>query len=481
MTYKGYSAKVEFDDEARIFHGEVIGIRDVVTFQGLTVDELEKAFHDSVDDYLDMCGSRGEEPEKPFSGKFVVRVSPDVHRKIYVAAKRTGQSINAWLGTVLQELPEEGHKVSKAKRTEKMPEAQRLVDKLLKLKQEINSLGHNHPLLYVQLGFVEKMELDSLHGIGTFSPYVTTLHTLVDKCLSKYDDYGSFTELKNTYSEAIIFSKLNSVLNIEKVLESSSKSPDFKTTFESNTIYIEMKSLNMADGPLKHKNIMESAFEGKARLEAKLAEARKAQKTQGNIIVSDARVDEPYLSSGKPYDPSSRKLVVETLIDKIRQNIKKEQFSLGDTVLLIDFSDQLPLPEKPEQSLQERYVGEYWDNTEVFENAQNLSMTDHMKYLSSVEAELKRKRYIWQAKGCLWHVLFGEMGTNLVEPEDPSEVLEKQGILKEYDFVKGVMFHIDGGFYACMRDVQPTTIFNLFTYLSHIDFVRNKSFCKLES
>jgi predicted HicB family RNase H-like nuclease len=101
MTYKGYSAKAEFDDEAMIFHGEVIGIRDVVTFQGKTVNELIEAFHDSVDDYLDMCESRGEEPEKPFSGRFVVRVSPEVHRKIYVAAKKTGQSINAWLNATL--------------------------------------------------------------------------------------------------------------------------------------------------------------------------------------------------------------------------------------------------------------------------------------------------------------------------------------------------------------------------------------------
>ncbi len=107
MTYKGYSAKVDFDDEAMIFHGEVTGIRDVVTFQGKTVDELKNAFHDSVDDYLDMCKSRGEEPEKPFSGKFVVRVSPDVHRKIYMAAKRAGQSINAWLNTTLQKISDE--------------------------------------------------------------------------------------------------------------------------------------------------------------------------------------------------------------------------------------------------------------------------------------------------------------------------------------------------------------------------------------
>jgi predicted HicB family RNase H-like nuclease len=81
MNYKGYIAKVEFDDEAMIFHGEVIGIRDVVTFQGKSVKEIEKAFHDSVDDYLDLCKDRGEELDKPFSGKFVVKISPDIHRK----------------------------------------------------------------------------------------------------------------------------------------------------------------------------------------------------------------------------------------------------------------------------------------------------------------------------------------------------------------------------------------------------------------
>jgi predicted HicB family RNase H-like nuclease len=103
MIYKGYSAKVEFDDKALVFHGEVIGIRDVVTFQGKAVNELIEAFQDSVDDYLDMCESRGEEPEKPFSGKFVVRVSPEVHRNIYMAAKKTGQSINSWLNATLGE------------------------------------------------------------------------------------------------------------------------------------------------------------------------------------------------------------------------------------------------------------------------------------------------------------------------------------------------------------------------------------------
>jgi predicted HicB family RNase H-like nuclease len=65
MKYKGYTGHVEYDDEAKIFHGEVLGIKDVVTFQGTTVDEIEQAFKDSVDDYLAFCMERGEEPDKP--------------------------------------------------------------------------------------------------------------------------------------------------------------------------------------------------------------------------------------------------------------------------------------------------------------------------------------------------------------------------------------------------------------------------------
>ncbi len=74
MKYKGYTGHVEYDDEAKIFHGEVLGIKDVVTFQGTTVDEIDQAFKDSVDDYLAFCKERGEEPDRPFSGKFNLRI-----------------------------------------------------------------------------------------------------------------------------------------------------------------------------------------------------------------------------------------------------------------------------------------------------------------------------------------------------------------------------------------------------------------------
>jgi predicted HicB family RNase H-like nuclease len=102
MEHKGYVGRVEYDDEAGIFHGEVINTRDVITFQGATVQELRKAFRDSVEDYLDFCAERGEEPEKPFSGQFVTRISPDLHRRINIAASLSGKSLNAWVAEQLE-------------------------------------------------------------------------------------------------------------------------------------------------------------------------------------------------------------------------------------------------------------------------------------------------------------------------------------------------------------------------------------------
>ncbi|MCB0045741.1 MAG: type II toxin-antitoxin system HicB family antitoxin [Caldilineaceae bacterium] len=103
MNYKGYVGKVEFDDEANIFHGEVVNLRDVITFQGESVQELRQAFQDSVEDYLAFCAERGEEPERPFSGKFTVRISPELHRKLYVHAKLQDKSLNSWINMLFEE------------------------------------------------------------------------------------------------------------------------------------------------------------------------------------------------------------------------------------------------------------------------------------------------------------------------------------------------------------------------------------------
>lgn len=102
MSYKGYEAVIEFDDEAELFHGEVINLRDVITFQGASVAELKDALKDSIEDYLAFCKERGEEPEKPFSGQFVVRADPSLHKAVFSAAKRAGVSLNKWVTAALE-------------------------------------------------------------------------------------------------------------------------------------------------------------------------------------------------------------------------------------------------------------------------------------------------------------------------------------------------------------------------------------------
>ncbi len=102
MNYKGYDALVTYDEDAELFHGEVMNTRDVITFQGASVTELKTAMAESIEDYLAFCQQRGEEPEKPFSGQFVVRVDPPVHRAAVAAAKREGMSLNRWVANLLE-------------------------------------------------------------------------------------------------------------------------------------------------------------------------------------------------------------------------------------------------------------------------------------------------------------------------------------------------------------------------------------------
>ncbi len=102
IEYKGYIGVIEYDDEAGKFHGEVINLRDVVTFEGECVEDLRKALKDSVEDYLEFCAGRSEEPEKPFSGNLPLRIDPELHRKIYIEAKRAGKSVNGLINETLK-------------------------------------------------------------------------------------------------------------------------------------------------------------------------------------------------------------------------------------------------------------------------------------------------------------------------------------------------------------------------------------------
>ncbi|MBX9744381.1 MAG: type II toxin-antitoxin system HicB family antitoxin [Chlamydiales bacterium] len=104
MKYKAYQGQVTYDEEAKIFHGEVIGLRDVVTFQGTSVDELEQSFKDSVDEYLSFCKELGRTPEKPFSGNLMLRLPPELHERAAYEARCSGVSLNAWLKQGVQKL-----------------------------------------------------------------------------------------------------------------------------------------------------------------------------------------------------------------------------------------------------------------------------------------------------------------------------------------------------------------------------------------
>ena len=97
MNYKGYKGYAVYDDKAHIFHGELVGIRAVITFQGTTVAELEQAFKDSINDYLNWCKKRGKEPEKAVSGKLNLRMPPELYTKVAVQAAQQGMSINSYI------------------------------------------------------------------------------------------------------------------------------------------------------------------------------------------------------------------------------------------------------------------------------------------------------------------------------------------------------------------------------------------------
>ncbi len=103
MSFKGYTARVEFDERDSIFVGRVLGIRDIISFEGTTVAELRAEFEAAINDFLKECAERGVSPEKPASGKLMLRVPPEVHAAAAVAAQASGKSLNQWAAEALRE------------------------------------------------------------------------------------------------------------------------------------------------------------------------------------------------------------------------------------------------------------------------------------------------------------------------------------------------------------------------------------------
>ncbi len=102
LKYRGYTGSVNFDADDKIFHGRVLGVSDVIGFEGKSVNELEQDFASSIDDYFEMCQELGREPEKPFSGRFMVRVPSELHCAIALKAKKENKSINSWIAEICE-------------------------------------------------------------------------------------------------------------------------------------------------------------------------------------------------------------------------------------------------------------------------------------------------------------------------------------------------------------------------------------------
>ena len=102
MTYRGYSARVEYDAQDKLFVGHLAGIRDIIGFHGKSVAQLEKAFREAVDDYLATCEKLDQKPDKPYSGRLLVRVAPELHARASSAARRKGVSLNQWVARALE-------------------------------------------------------------------------------------------------------------------------------------------------------------------------------------------------------------------------------------------------------------------------------------------------------------------------------------------------------------------------------------------
>ncbi|MBL8473088.1 MAG: type II toxin-antitoxin system HicB family antitoxin [Rhodocyclaceae bacterium] len=102
MMYKGYAARVEYSEEDACFVGHIAGIRDIVGFHGESVAELRAAFEEAVDHYLETCESLNREPNRPYSGQFRLRLTPELHARAAMAADAQGKSLNAWVSEAIE-------------------------------------------------------------------------------------------------------------------------------------------------------------------------------------------------------------------------------------------------------------------------------------------------------------------------------------------------------------------------------------------
>jgi len=104
LSHKGFLGSIHYSKEDRVFYGKIEFIRSLISYEGKDVDSLESAFMESVEDYLVACKELGREPEKPFKGSFNVRIPPELHERIAIAAVQHGVSLNRYIADTLTEV-----------------------------------------------------------------------------------------------------------------------------------------------------------------------------------------------------------------------------------------------------------------------------------------------------------------------------------------------------------------------------------------
>lgn len=105
IQYKGYVGSVEFSEEDGLFYGKVMGIRSLISYEGENAKDLVEDFHGAVDDYLEACSAEGKEPEVAFKGSFNVRLSPELHKKVFLYAAAHQMSMNRYIEETLANSP----------------------------------------------------------------------------------------------------------------------------------------------------------------------------------------------------------------------------------------------------------------------------------------------------------------------------------------------------------------------------------------
>lgn len=102
LEYKGYYTKPQFDADTLTIHGRIEGINDYIDFETENTKDITNAFHEAVDDYLAFCREVGKSPEKTYKGSFNIRISPELHKSLAIAAFKSGESLNSLVEKAIQ-------------------------------------------------------------------------------------------------------------------------------------------------------------------------------------------------------------------------------------------------------------------------------------------------------------------------------------------------------------------------------------------